>query len=59
MRLLSATLAPPTVSGYNHTLRLFLGYMRQNHPGIGKPAQLTILRNRRPEYIRVIPAELK
>ncbi len=30
-----------------------------NETSIGKPAELTILRNRKPEKVRVIPAELK
>lgn len=30
-----------------------------NEDSIGKPAQLTILRDRKPTYVRVIPAELK
>lgn len=29
-----------------------------NETSVGKPAQLTILRNRKPAYVRVIPAEL-
>lgn len=64
----------PDTSAYNIELRandIIIGFNDKpvdsiddlhkllNEHSIGKPAQLTILRNRRPEYVRVIPAELK
>jgi hypothetical protein len=38
--LLATTLSPDTVRGYGHTVRLFLAYLRESFPDIGRASQL-------------------
>ena len=40
VRLLATTLRPHTVQLYEHTLRYFMAYLRQNFPDVRRPNQL-------------------
>ncbi len=40
VRLLATTLRPSTVSHYEHTVRLFLAYLRESFPDLRRPSQL-------------------
>jgi integrase len=40
VRLLETTLQPSTMYQYRHTVRLFLGYLKEQYPGVSRPAQL-------------------
>ena len=41
VRLLETTLAPGTITGYRHTLRLFISFLHSQFPEIRQPAQLS------------------
>jgi integrase len=40
LRLLATTLQPATMYHYRRTVRLFLGYLRENYPEVSRPSQL-------------------
>jgi site-specific recombinase XerD len=40
VRWLETTLQPSTVHHYRHTVRLFLGYLKEHHPEVRQPGQL-------------------
>lgn len=40
VRLLATTLSPSTVKQYDHTVRLFVRYLRESFPEVRRPSQL-------------------